>query len=282
MTEMKKWMLGMGAMLLLAGCSSDEDVQQNITKGLEAVADDNFGKAEALFEVALEEGPKNEQAKAYLQQVVYMQEARDVDTEAAIDMLQQAMDVENGSNVIRAKAEEQQQALVAAATQQETMEQAIAEAKAFAEDGAYTEANAALDRLTPSDLAAFPELQQQVASLKEANAVALQQQAEQIAKEEAAKAEAAKAEAAKQQAAKEAAEKAAKQAADPYAWAPGIKQAFEDQIVNEGFVDSYHNIRYEQAGVDNNEGYLQVYTELDGQEYRVVRVNVKTGDFSGL
>jgi hypothetical protein len=42
--------------IFLAGCSSkaDELYQNSIQKGLDAIAEDNFSKAEGLFEVALE------------------------------------------------------------------------------------------------------------------------------------------------------------------------------------------------------------------------------------
>ena len=43
-------------LMLLGGCSSktDELYQDSIQKGLDAIAEDNFSKAQGLFEVALE------------------------------------------------------------------------------------------------------------------------------------------------------------------------------------------------------------------------------------
>jgi hypothetical protein len=45
-----------GLLLLLGGCSSKANAmyQNSIQKGLDAIAEDNFSKAEGLFEVALE------------------------------------------------------------------------------------------------------------------------------------------------------------------------------------------------------------------------------------
>lgn len=279
---MKKWMIGLSAALLLAGCGSDAKVQENINKGLEEVAEDNFAKAEALFELALEENSKDESAQAYLQQVVHIQEASEATASEAIEALDLAINVENGSSVIAAKAEEQKEALQLVEEQQNALNETVKVATALSKQGRYEESNEKLASLAADTLAAFADVQQQVVALKEENATALQQQAEQLAKEEAAKAEAAQQEAARQQAAKEAAEKAAAQQADPYAWAPGVKQTFEQRMVDEGFIDSIDTIRYEQGGIYNNEGYLQMYAESGGTEYRIVSVNVKTGDFSGL
>ncbi|OCS89025.1 hypothetical protein [Caryophanon latum] len=279
---MKKWMIGLSAALLLTGCGSDAKVQENINKGLEEIAEDNFAKAEALFELALEESSKDESAKAYLQQVTYIQEASEASATEAIATLDMAINVEHGSSVISAKAEEQKEALQLVVEQQKSVNETVKVATALAKQGRYDESNEKMASLSADTLAAFPTIQQEVTALKEANTTALQQQAEQLAKEEAAKAEAAKQEAARQQAAKEAAEKAAAQQADPYAWAPGVKKRFEQRILDEGFIDSIDTIRYEQGSVYNNEGYLQVYAEFGGTEYRIVSVNVKTGDFSGL
>ncbi|WP_106496286.1 hypothetical protein [Lentibacillus sp. Marseille-P4043] len=70
--------------------------------------------------------------------------------------------------------------------------------------------------------------------------------------------------------------------ADPYEWAPGVKEKFENKIVELGYVDSKDNIRYKEYKVnENNEGLLEVYREKDGAEIYIVVVNVKTGWFHG-
>ncbi|WP_341201072.1 hypothetical protein [Planomicrobium okeanokoites] len=68
---------------------------------------------------------------------------------------------------------------------------------------------------------------------------------------------------------------------NPYEWTPGFQSHFETEILDRGYIDSVDSIRYEEAYVDNGEGHLTVYAELDGTEYAIVTVNVKTGDFSG-
>lgn len=69
---------------------------------------------------------------------------------------------------------------------------------------------------------------------------------------------------------------------DPYEWTPGFQEHFEEEILEREYVDSLDTIRYERAYVENGEGYLQLYGEMGGTEYPIVKVNVKTGDFTGL
>lgn len=68
---------------------------------------------------------------------------------------------------------------------------------------------------------------------------------------------------------------------DPYEWGPGIKEQFESEMVERGYADSAATIRYEKLHVYNNQGFYEVYAEMDGVEHRIVSVNVKTGDFHG-
>lgn len=68
---------------------------------------------------------------------------------------------------------------------------------------------------------------------------------------------------------------------DPFEWNPGVKERFESEMVESGYADSTETIRYEKAGTYNNEGRYEVYAEMDGVEYRIVNVNVKTGDYHG-
>ncbi|MBS4174253.1 cell division site-positioning protein MapZ family protein [Bacillus sp. FJAT-49736] len=66
-----------------------------------------------------------------------------------------------------------------------------------------------------------------------------------------------------------------------YEWAPGVKEKFEEDLLENGYIDSLDNITYEKSDVINNEGYYSVYTEVDGEDQYVVTVNVKTGDYHG-
>lgn len=69
--------------------------------------------------------------------------------------------------------------------------------------------------------------------------------------------------------------------ADPYNWAPGVKAEFEASLAESGYVESMDTIRYEKSGIYGNQGYLSVYAEYEGVEYRIVSVNVKTGWYHG-
>lgn len=259
---MKKLIIGIGALLMLAGCNSDEEYQSNINKGLEAVAEDNFGKAEALFEIALENKPKDESAKAYLDQVVYIQEAvqaqQDEEIEAAIEALEKAINIKAGSKVIGAKAEEQKEEIEALKESNEKLQALLEEAENLHNVSKYDESQKVIDSLLAQDVTST--IKQAAEMLKEKNNVAKQKQEAQIAAKK--KAEAAN-------------------VSDPYAWNPGVQAKFEQEMVNNGYVDSIDTIRYEKAGVYNNEGHYAVYGVFDGQEFRIVNVNAKTGDYHG-
>ena len=101
----------------------------------EAVAEDNFGKAEALFEIALEAKPKEESAKAYLEQVVYIQEAANAQEENnisdAIQALDKAISVKNGSKVISSKAETQKEEIQVLQENNDKFQVLLGEAKSL-------------------------------------------------------------------------------------------------------------------------------------------------------
>jgi hypothetical protein len=67
----KSLILFLGLAIILGGCGFKEDevYQSSIEKGLDAVAEENFNKAEGLFEVALNAKEDNVKAKAYINQV---------------------------------------------------------------------------------------------------------------------------------------------------------------------------------------------------------------------
>lgn len=68
---------------------------------------------------------------------------------------------------------------------------------------------------------------------------------------------------------------------DPYEWNPGVKEQFEKEMIENGYADSVETIRYVKSNVYNNHGFYVVYAEMDGVEYPIVNVNVKTGDYHG-
>ena len=67
----------LGLSIILGGCSSKEDeiYQSSIEKGLDAVTEENFNKAEGLFEVALDAKEDDVKVKAYINQVKLILEA---------------------------------------------------------------------------------------------------------------------------------------------------------------------------------------------------------------
>lgn len=69
---------------------------------------------------------------------------------------------------------------------------------------------------------------------------------------------------------------------DPYEWAAGLKETFENKMIDLGYIDSKDNIIYKKNQInDKQEGMYEVYTKVDGKEIYVVVVNVKTGWFHG-
>ena len=68
---------------------------------------------------------------------------------------------------------------------------------------------------------------------------------------------------------------------NPYNWVPGIKEKFENKMVEEGYALTKTSIQYKNAYAgDTGSGFYQVYTDLYGQNC-VVTVNVKTGWYHG-
>ncbi|WP_071392813.1 cell division site-positioning protein MapZ family protein [Bacillus tuaregi] len=257
--------------MVLAGCSSktDELYQDSIQKGLDAIAEDDFSKAEGLFEMALEAKEDDVTAKAYTKQVQLILEAEDFMNQnqinEAVQVLDQSIKVKEGSKVISAKAEAKKEALVQFQENEKSYNALLTEAKNLNQSGDFSQSNEKLDELLQNDLSTFVALQDEAMKLKDSNH-------ESIKNAEIAKA--------KEEADRQAAEA---KAADPFEWAPGIKEEFERSVVDEnGYIDSRDNIIYKKDSVnDNNEGFYAVYTMMDGEEVYVVYVNCKTGWYHG-
>ncbi len=298
-----------GLLLLLGGCSSKTNAvyQDSIQKGLDAIAEDDFSKADELFEMALEAKEDDVKAKAYSDQVQLILEADDLVKQNKIDEAIQALDksvkVKEGSKVIASKAEEKKETLLTFQENEKTYTKLLAEAKNLNQSGDFSKSNEKLDELLQADLTQFAAIQAEAIKLKEANNESIEnaeiakgkEEADKKAAEARAKEEADKkaAEAkAKEEAEKKAAETKAKEEADkkaaeakatsPFEWAPGIKEQFEKSVVENGYIDSRDNIIYKKGPVNNkNEGTYLVYTIIDGQEVHMVTVNVKTGWYHG-
>jgi hypothetical protein len=257
--------------MFLVGCSSktDELYQDSIQKGLDAIAEDDFSKAQGLFEVALEAKEDDVKAKAYSNQVQLILEADDLVKQNKINEGVQALDksieVKEGSKVIASKSEDKKETLLLFQENEKKYNTLLTDAKNLNQSGDFSKSNEKLDELLKADLTQFAPIQDEATKLKESNSESIKKAEIAKAKEEAEK----KAEAAK--------------AASPFEWAPGIKEQFEKSVVDENeYIDSRDNIIYKKGSVnDNNEGFYSVYTKIDGQEVYVVTVNVKTGWYHG-
>ena len=286
-----------GLLLLLGGCSSKTDTvyQDSMQQGLDAIAEDDFSKAEGLFEKALETKEDDVKAKAYSDQVQLILKADDLVKESKIDEAVQALDksikVKEGSKVIASKAKDKKEILLTFQENGKKYNKLLTDAKNLNQSGDFAKSNEKLDELLQADLTQFTAIQTEAVKLKEANNESIKNvevakteaEAEKKAAEAKAKAEAEKKDAetkAKEEAEKKAAEA---KAAAPYEWAPGIKEQFEKSVVDEnGYIDSRDNIIYKKGHVnDKNEGYYLVYTIIDGKEVHMVTVNVKTGWYHG-
>jgi hypothetical protein len=269
--NLKGIMILSAIVIFLTACSSKADqlYQDSIQKGLDAIAEDQFSKAEGLFEVALDAKKDDIKAKAYSNQVQLILKADDFVKQnkitEAIQALDQSIKVKQGSKVIASKSKDKKESLLLFQENEKKYNTLLTDAKNSSQSGDFSASNAKLDELLKADLTQFASIKDEATKLKDSNNEAIKNA--EIAK--------AKAEADKQA--------AAAKAASPFEWAPGIKEQFEKSVVEEnGYIDSRSNIIYKKGSVnDNNEGYYSVYTMKDGQEVYVVYVNCKTGWYHG-
>lgn len=170
-----KTVLLIGALLLIGGCSSKSNAvyQDSIQKGLDAIAEDNFSKAEGLFEMATEAKGKDLQAKAYLKQVLLILKSDDLVKENKIDealkTLEKSIDVEEGSKVIGSKARDKKEALLTQQESQTHYNTLLTDAKNLTQSGDYQKANGKLDELLKADLSQFASIKDEATKLKESN-----------------------------------------------------------------------------------------------------------------
>lgn len=110
-----KWKMGkrsllIAGLLFLVGCGNAEQEAYNeaIQKGLDILSAEQYEKAEAYFEIALENQPDDEKAKAYLAQIQIYREAKEFydgkEYVEAFEKAQQVVDSENGLEGLIAKA----------------------------------------------------------------------------------------------------------------------------------------------------------------------------------
>lgn len=170
-----KTALLLGALLLIGGCNSKSNAvyEESIQKGLDAIAEDNFSKAEGLFEMATEAKEKDPKAKALLNQVQLILKSDDLVKENKIDealkSLEQSIEVEKGSKVIVSKARDKKEALLTHQEGQTHYNTLLTDAKNLTQSGDYQKANGKLDELLSADLSQFASIKDEATKLKESN-----------------------------------------------------------------------------------------------------------------
>lgn len=106
---MKKYLIPILFILLLVGCSN-ETYHNAIEKGLDYIASEDYEKAEAAFELALEEKANDEKATTLLNQVRNFRKALEAfdngDLEEATEMAEKVVDGDEESTALVKKAEE--------------------------------------------------------------------------------------------------------------------------------------------------------------------------------
>ncbi|WP_144550112.1 hypothetical protein [Bacillus sp. X1(2014)] len=169
----------LGLIFLLGGCSSktDEVYQNSIQNGLDAIAEDNFNKAEGLFEVALDTKKDDVRANAYVNQVQLILKADDLakqnKIEAAIQSLDQSTKVKEGSKVISSKSKDIKVKLTTLQEKQKNYNTRLSDAKKLNESGDYQKSNEKLDALLKEDLTQFTALKDEAVRIKDSNGEAI-------------------------------------------------------------------------------------------------------------
>jgi hypothetical protein len=273
----------LGLSIILGGCSSkEEDIYQNsIEKGLDAVAEENFNKAEGFFEVALDTKEDDAKAKAYFNQVNLILEANKLVDEnriqQAIQSLDKSINVKQGSKIISGVSKDKIEEFSLLLENQRIYSSTLAEAKKLNKSGEFEESNRKLDFLLKEELTQFTTIKDEANQLKIENENAIKQ-----AEIDKATAQAEAAAVAKAKAEEEARkEKEAAKANDPMTWAPGVKEKFEQEFYDAGYADTKASITYKNGYIYNNQGFYEVWAQWNGEYRYVVVVNVKTGWYHG-
>jgi len=154
-----RWKIGkryllIAGLLFLVGCGNAEQEAYNeaIQKGLDILSAEQYEKAEAYFEIALENQPDDEKAKAYLAQTKIYREAKDFydgkEYAQALEKAQQVVDSENGLEGLMAKAT----AIIEEITDKEnTINAEISKAQTAFDSGNVDEALSIIEALLGSD-----------------------------------------------------------------------------------------------------------------------------------
>ncbi|MBA3926744.1 hypothetical protein [Listeria rustica] len=182
-------------LLLLAGCGqadTEDAYNAAIQKGLDAIASENYAKAEAAFELALEDKKADEKAEAYLVQTKAMQAATDAyvnkDYKKTKEEVADVIQEKKGSDALVQKATILQTKVNTLEKQQQTLQTKWAAIEKALKAKDYDTASKQVTALLQADLADFPAMKKQAEEAKtkiaaEKQALAKQQEEAQVAKE---------------------------------------------------------------------------------------------------
>lgn len=193
-------------LFILMGCSN-EAYHNAIQKGLDYIASDDLEKAEAAFELALEEKRNDERAIALLEQVQNYHEAsialEEGELELSVETAEKVIKETDGSDTLIKKAEE---ILSAIEQLQTTLTEATGKyesALKLYDEKKYKDANESVEKLAKTDLS-HPYLQSIKKDVEELQKNIKKAIAEDVAAKEKAEKEAAERKAAEQAAAEQA------------------------------------------------------------------------------
>ena len=224
---MKKILLGLViSALLLGGCSnkSEEAFQSAMTDGIEAVANEEYAKAEVYFETALKEKSDDKKAKNYLAGVEDIQTLlkyqEDGNLEEGLTLSTKISEDKDAPDTIKKQAKVIGEEFTSIKTTLDESTKLFTDAEKLAEEKKYSESNEKLKAIQDKKLEGtyYTELLENTATLSKTNtteiekiAAAEKAAAEKKAKEEAEQKAAEEAEKQKQEEERKAEEEAARQ-----------------------------------------------------------------------
>lgn len=168
--------------LTLSGCSnkSDEAFHSAMTDGIEAVASEDYSKAEVFFEIALEEKSDDSKAKNYLMGIEKLQELLkkqdEGEFEEGLKLSAAIVEDKNTPDAIKKKAKKADEELKSTKANFDENNKLYVEAEQLANDQKYLESNEKLEAIQNKKLenAAYTDLLSKTADLLASNTIALE------------------------------------------------------------------------------------------------------------
>lgn len=180
---MKKLIVGVLIIsFLVGGCSnkSEEAFQSSMTDGIEAVANEEYSKAEVFFEIALKEKSDDSKAKNYLVGIEKLQELLkkqdEGEFEEGLKLSAAIMEDKNTPDTIKKKAKKADEELKSTKANFDENNKLYTEAEQLAKDQKYLESNEKLEAIQNKKLdnAAYADLLSKTADLLASNTIALE------------------------------------------------------------------------------------------------------------